>query len=107
MAIGLGKGAIKRHSKLAEGYTVELILLFGDPGSDKSLRVDSTASEEYIFEDEDKPYPRTFDCKLSIQLPARKPWMAMLKVNCTGRYAEEMPKYKALKVVRVGFGAAC
>jgi len=106
MAIGLGKGAVKRHSKLAEGYTVELILLFGDPGSDKSLRVDSTASELYHFEEEDNPYPRTFHCKLSIQLPAKKPWMALVKVSCTGRYAEEMPKYKAMKVVEVGFGAA-
>ncbi|MDF2193560.1 hypothetical protein [Paraflavitalea sp. CAU 1676] len=102
LSIGLGKGAVKRHSKLAEGYSVELIILFGDPASDKTLRVDSTASEVYEFDDKDNP--KLFNCLLSLQLPAKKPWMAMLKVSCAGRYVDEVAKYHAMKVVKVGNG---
>jgi hypothetical protein len=31
--------------------------------------------------------------------------MVMVKVGCTGKYVENAAKYKAMKVVRVGWGS--
>jgi hypothetical protein len=101
VSMSLGKGQIKKHSKLATGYFAELILLFGDPGDERSLRIDSTATDVYSFDDE-RP---SINCVLSIQLPEKQPWMVMVKVGCTGKYVENAAKYKAMKVVRVGWGS--
>lgn len=94
--------SVRRHSVLATGFYAELILLFGDPGNDKTLRVDSTVSDNYSFLDKEP----TRDCELSIQLPERQPWMAILKVSCLGKEVATAAKYQAMKVVRVGNGVS-
>lgn len=101
MSIAVGGNSVKKHSQLPTGYWVELILLWGDPGSDKELRVDSTTSHTYSFKEGENAYA---DCLLAIDLPERQAWMAMVKVTCTGNDVEDMPKYNAMKVLRVGFG---
>lgn len=101
LSLGVGVDLVKRHSKLAKGYVVELIILFGDPAGEKSLRVDSIASLPYSFEEALTSFP---DCQLSIDLPAEQPWMAMVKVSCTGKEIESSPKYTGMKVLRVGWG---
>lgn len=93
---------VRQHSELAIGFCMELILVFGDPCSDTTLRIDSIGSDHYFFDDKTNGH----DCHLSIQLPERQPWMALFKVNCLGKYIDKQPKYQALKVVRVGNGVS-
>lgn len=97
----VGNLNVKRHSQHATGYYVEAILLFGDPAKTHTLRIDSAESRIYTFEEEGQ-----VPCDLSIQLPEKQPWMVLLKVSCTGRYVEDIAKYKALKVVKVGKGVS-
>lgn len=100
LSLTVGNKFVKQHSSLATGYYVEVILLFGDPDDDKSLRIDSTQSDTFSFSDENA----IKECLLSVQLPAKQPWMVLLKVSCLGREVEDVAKYHALKVVRVGKG---
>jgi hypothetical protein len=95
-----GAGFVKKHSSLPTGYFVELILLHGDPASENGLRVDSVESRLFSFEEEGY-----VECKLSILLPEKEPWMVLVKVSCLmGRGMANTGKYYALKVIRVGKG---
>jgi hypothetical protein len=97
----LGSENIRRHSDLAEGYFAELILLWGDPGNARTLRVDSTLSESLPF---GTGAPKVCKVGLSAQLPVKHPWMAILKLKCLGEYVETLAKYQAMKVIKVGKG---
>lgn len=97
--MSVGDVNVKRHSNHATGYFIEFILLFGDPAAAHELRVDSSESRTYTFGE-----GNFIDCDLSIQLPEKQPWMVLLKISCTGRYIEDVAKYRALKVVKVGKG---
>lgn len=101
LSFGVGDKSVQKHSKVPTGYWVELILLWGDPASDKVLRVDSTASQTYSFEGCNNPHAA---CLLTIDLPEQQAWMAMVKVTCTGNDVEQSPKYNGMKVLRVGHG---
>ncbi|WP_276479852.1 hypothetical protein [Paraflavitalea pollutisoli] len=101
LSITVGGKSVTKHSKLPTGYWVELILLWGDPGSDKELRVDSITSDTYRFDEGKGAYT---NCLLAIDLPERQAWMAMVKVTCSGNDVESSPKYNAMKVLRVGHG---
>jgi|GEM_PF-1091865 len=103
LGLQLGTETVRQHSPLATGYFAEVILLWGDPGDAKSLRVDNTVSESFSF---GKEGPKIHSIVLSIQLPARQPWIAMLKLSCLGEYVEDMAKYHAMKVVKVGNGVS-
>ncbi|WP_162915750.1 hypothetical protein [Paraflavitalea soli] len=103
LSVQLGTEAVRQHSGLATGYFAEIILLWGDPGDAQSLRVDNTVSETFSFGAQG---PKVHTIVLSIQLPVRQCWMAMLKLSCTGRYVEEVAKYHAMNVVRVGKGVS-
>ncbi|NII24861.1 hypothetical protein HB364_07220 [Pseudoflavitalea sp. X16] len=96
----VGNMHVKKHSSLATGYYVEFILLSGSPEKENVLRIDSTESRLYTFEEEGN-----VDCHLSMQLPEKEPWMALLKVSCTfEKEVADTPKYYGLKVVKVGKG---
>jgi hypothetical protein len=103
LSVDLGSANVRQHSGLATGYFAEIVLLWGDPGDAKSLRVDNTVSESFLFGEEG---PKIHTIVLSIQLPARQPWMAMLKLSCIGEYVEDAAKYQAMKVVKVGKGVS-
>lgn len=94
----VGDRCVKKHSSMAVGYYVELILLSGHPDQENGLRIDSTESRLYTFNEEG-----IVDCHLSIQLPEKEPWMALLKVSCTSdREIIDAAKYYGLKVLKVG-----
>lgn len=96
----VGNMHVKKHSSLAAGYYVEFILLSGDPSQENALRIDSTESRLYTFEEEG-----SVDCHLSMQLPEKEPWMALLKVSCTfEKEVADTPKYYGLKIVKAGKG---
>ncbi len=95
-----GTAFVKKHSSLPTGYYVELILLHGDPAQENALRVDSVESRLFSFEE-----TGYVECKLSMLLPEKEPWMVLVKVSCMmGRGMATTGKYYALKVIRVGKG---
>ena len=90
---------IKRHSELVSAYYFELILLWGDAGSDKGLRVEEVNSPVYRMEDDFGS-----ECRLSLVLPPEgETWMALLKVSCIeGRELAMAPRMYGMKVVGCG-----
>ena len=81
---------IARHNEIVTAYYFELILLWGDAGSDKGLRVDEVDSPAYRIKKDDGT-----ECWLSLVLPPEgQPWMALLKVSCIeGRELAVAPRY--------------
>ena len=80
-------------------YYIELILLWGDAGSDKGLSVEEAASPVYRIEED-----YNTECRLSLVLPPEgQPWMALLKVSCIeGRELAMAPRNYGMKVIAGG-----
>ena len=95
--IDLSFEPMKRHNKLATHYYFELILLYGNPAKENTLRIESEQSLLYSF-------TATYDtnCSMSLQMPKQNPWILILKASCMEddrpAYA---PKYYGMKVVGV------
>jgi len=90
---------VKRNSGIVTAYYFELILLWGDAGCDKGLRVEEADSPVYrIAED------YSTGCQLSLVLPPEgQPWMALLKVSCIeGRELAAAPRNYGMKVIECG-----
>jgi len=97
--IAVKEYTITRHNGIVTAYYFELILLWGDAGSDKGLRVEDVDSPVYrIGEDYNT------ECRLNLVLPpAGQPWMALLKVSCIeGRELAMAPRMYGMKVVACG-----
>ena len=90
---------ITRHSGIVTAYYFELILLWGDAGCEKGLRVEEVDSAVYRIEED-----YSSDCRLSLVLPPEgQPWMALLKVSCIeGRELAAAPRNYGMKVVGCG-----
>jgi hypothetical protein len=99
VSIPVNAYTIKLHNGVVSAYYFELILLWGDAGSNNGLRVDEVDSPVYrIGEDYGS------ECRLSVELPLEgEPWMAMLKVSCIeGREMAMAPRMYGMKVVGGG-----
>jgi hypothetical protein len=89
---------INRHSPLVTNYYFDFILLSGDPSKRNGLRIESETSSLYQVESKLKT-----ECKLSLGLPKKNPWMALLKVSCLeGNEMAHHPTHYGMKVVEVG-----
>ena len=95
-----------KMDKYITGYFFELVVIYGDPTDINKLRVDGEVSGNYPVEiphDRD----RLEYCRLSVQLPSGNiPWMMLLKLSFVedNERPVELPKYHAMKVVKVGNG---
>lgn len=100
MKIDMRYEPVARHNKIATDYYFELILLYGNPAKENSLRVESEQSFLYSFRE---AYDSS--CILSLQVPKQNPWMLILKASCM---ENDMPahhyKYYGMKVVEVSEG---
>ncbi|MBC7511787.1 MAG: hypothetical protein H7320_24055, partial [Ferruginibacter sp.] len=88
---------MKRNNIIATHYYFELIVLYGDPSKENSLRVETDQSLLYSFTE-------TYDvvCSMSLQVPKLKPWMLVLKASCMeDNLPAHHPKYYGMKVVEV------
>jgi hypothetical protein len=96
VSIPVNTYTIKRHSELVSAYYFELILLWGDAGSDKSLRVEEVDSLVYRMEED-----YGIECRLSVVLPPEgETWMVLLKVSCIeGRELAMAPRMHGIKVL--------
>src|SRR3954451_20177851 len=101
VSIPVNAYTIERHNGIVTAYYFELILLWGDAGSDKGLRVEEADSPVYRMEEGDGT-----ECRLSVVLPPEgQPWMALLKVSCIeGRELAAAPRNYGMKVVGCGGG---
>ena len=99
VCIPVNKCTIKRHNGIVTAYYFELILLWGDAGSDKGLRVEEVDSPVYHIAEDYKT-----ECRLSLVLPPDgQPWMALLKVSCIeGRELAMAPRNYGMKVIAGG-----
>lgn len=95
---------IKRHNEIVSAYYFELILLWGDAGSDNGLRVEEIDSPVYRIEED-----YGTECRLSLVLPPEEqPWMALLKVSCIeGRELAKASRMYGMKVVACGGSIEC
>ena len=90
---------IEQHNEIVTAYYFELILLWGDAGSDMGLRVEEVDSPVYLMEEDYKT-----ECRLSLVLPPEgHPWIALLKVSCIeGKDLAMHPRMYGMKVIAVG-----
>jgi hypothetical protein len=97
LSISLLAGSMARRGDLVTDFYFEAILVYGDLTADNGLRVDSTISRLYSFEEEGG-----FVCELELDLPEGA-WMVILKVVCQ---EENKPSVNAgqfgMRVVEVG-----
>jgi hypothetical protein len=98
VTIPIDKHTVKRHNGIVSHYYFDLVLLWGDPGREDGLRVESETSGLYGFSGEKKSV-----CALSVPLPGNgAPWMALLKVNCLeGHELAVHPRHYGMRVVKV------
>jgi hypothetical protein len=98
VSIPIYASTIRRRNELVSRFYFELILLWGDAGCDKGLRVEEVDSPVYrIGEDHGS------ECRLSVMPPEGQPWMALLKVSCVeGRELAAAPRMYGMKVVASG-----
>ena len=90
---------IERLNGIVTAYYFELILLWGDAGSDMGLRVEEVDSPVYLMEEDYKT-----ECRLSLVLPPEgQSWIALLKVSCIeGKELAMHPRMYGMKVIAVG-----
>lgn len=67
---------VKQHSELVTNYYFELLIVYGDAGSERGLYVDDTSSSVYPINS-----VRSADCVMLLDVPDA-PWMLILKVTC-------------------------
>jgi len=97
--IAVKEFTLKRHNGIVTDYYFELILLWGDAGSDQGLRVEEADSPVYRIEED-----YSTECRLNLVLPPEgQPWMAMLKVSCIeGTELAVAPRNYGMKVIGCG-----
>jgi len=90
-------GAVHRHSQLVSDFYLEAIIVSGDPLAGTPLKVNSTTSPLYAYDN----IPTT-TCTLQLTIPD-KPWILLLKFcSLEGNELAHHPKHYALKVIEVG-----
>jgi hypothetical protein len=78
LTIPIDRYAMYKRGSLVSHYYFEAIALYGDMMIDHGLRIDSTMSPLYTFDDQ----PDT-ECVLCLSAPpATHPWMILLKASC-------------------------
>lgn len=99
LSIRIAKHTLKRKSALVSHYYFEAVLVWGDPGVEGGLRVDSVTSALYPIGAEEQDL-----CLLSLDLPQRGvPWMVLLKVSCLeGDELAVHPRHYGMRVIKVG-----
>jgi hypothetical protein len=76
--IHLYRNTVTRRDDLVKDYYFEAILLYGDMTADNGLRIDSTISQLYSFEDTSWKV-----CEMDLQLPEEGvTWMVIVKTIC-------------------------
>jgi hypothetical protein len=103
--IPVGDLYVKKQSDIVNGYHLEAILLFGDPGKEGGLRIETERSPSYYFEEEGRK-AETKDCFFSLILPPKRhPWMVLLYIECElERSTPPSPTNCRMKVIKVGGG---
>jgi hypothetical protein len=97
--VGVGSLNVLPPSRLAEGYQLNAILLYGDPARDRGIKIETEESRIYSFDEKGD-----FDCDLSLILPAKnRPWMVLLHIGCKLKGKLPVgPRYYAMMVVTTG-----
>jgi hypothetical protein len=98
LVLNLDNHSVRAKNKLVSQFYFDFILLWGDPSKKNKLRIDSDTSSMY-------PFKKKFntECRLSLDLPSKGPWMALLKVSCfEGKTLAHHPRHYGLKVVKAG-----
>ncbi len=96
--IPIDKGVVKAQNRLATHYYFEALLVYGDVNKEKGLRIKDVESPLYPINSKTKAI-----CVLSLPLPAKGDWMAVLKLSCLeGNELAAHPKHYRMKVVEVG-----
>jgi len=75
--IAIHKNTIKLLKRGATHYCFEIIWLWGDPGQERTLRVDAITSAKYPL----KNTPESV-CELVMPVPNKKPYVIFLKACC-------------------------
>jgi hypothetical protein len=99
VSIPIVEYTLKRLNTLVTNYYFELILLFGDAGTDNGLRTESEESDVYEIA---KDYKLMLTLRLVLP---EKPWIALLKVNSIeeNEHAKLWRLY-GMKVIGAGAG---
>jgi hypothetical protein len=99
ISIPVDEDTVKQQNKIVSGFYFEAILLYGDPGKNKGLKLESEISPLYTFNEKTNT-----ECLLRLSLPVKKtPWMALLKVSCLeGNTLASHPRHYGMKVVKTG-----
>ena len=88
---------VHRHSPLVSDFYLEAVLISGDPLAGLPLKVESTTSPLYAYEN----MPST-TCNLQLPL-SEKPWILLLKFcSLEGNELATHAKHYAMKVIEVG-----
>lgn len=77
LQIAIHKRTIQLLRRGATHYQFELIWLWGDPGKERTLRIDAIASDHYPLQNKQESV-----CELVMPAPAKKPYVVFLKVSC-------------------------
>lgn len=95
--IPVEKGVVKAQNRLATHYYFEAVLVYGDVNKEKGLSVKDAESPLYPVNSKTKT-----TCVLSLPLPAKGDWMAVLKLSCLeGNEMAAHTKHYRMKVVEV------
>ena len=99
LLIRVKDGVVKKQNNLVTDFYFEGILLYGDPLTDRSFKVEYVVSKPYPFKNN-----ATDDCKLILPMPQNnEPWMLMLKISCLeGNEMASHVKHYGMRVVEVG-----
>jgi hypothetical protein len=90
--------AVKQLSSLVTAFYIEIILLYGDPLIDNSLKLESEISPLYNFKQKVGA-----KCTLAIDIPKKTPWMLLLKVSChEGDSLALHCRHYGMKVIKTG-----
>jgi hypothetical protein len=94
--VDISPKTLVRHMKSITGYYFDLVLLSGDASKANALRIQTDTSPLYTFSSKGI-------CKLSINIPEKKPWMVLVKVSCMeGDKMATGSRYNAMKVLNAG-----
>jgi hypothetical protein len=97
LCIPIYPGVMARRNDLVKDFYFEAILVYGDMTVDHGLRIDSTISRLYSFDDEGQ-----YMCVMSLDLP-EGPWMMIVKAICQEEDRPSVhPRHFGMRVVEVG-----
>lgn len=97
LCISILPGAMARNGDKVTDFYFEAIIVHGDVTEDNGLRIDSTISKLYSFDDDSASV-----CEMDLDLPAGL-WMVILKAICQEKDKPSAhPRQFGMRVVAVG-----